>query len=632
MKIRVINFLFWNYIFQSFILYQAQRCFFRCHRKSVEMPGNLKTYYQCFEQPSSIFPTGTDVVSSAEMDQKVSARDVNNPENTETHTQSEVTEPKTETSLLSIKPHQPKDIGFMVTYSASAGVEKPRKTLKFQTSWYSEFTWLHCDEKSGKILCHTCMKAVEAKLIDPKIFKLAETVFISDGFFNWKKGREKFASHQRSDLHTAAKEKLIAVSKPTITSQMDRKYKEDQTKARDALVQIVTSVRYLACQGLALRGKNNDGGNLKKLLELRSEDDKKLSEWLARKTNYTSSEIINEILGLMANDIVRIIASQITEESTHFGIVCDGTRDISGNEQESICFRYITKNLEIREDVVGLYHVKDTSGASLAKMLEDVLVRLQLPLTNLRAQTYDGASNMAGEYNGCQAKIKSKQPLALYTHCGSHVSNLVTSKSVQDSGSTLIRDALDCVHELGKYYQKSGKFKDLYLDQNSSDPEKASPGTLKPICPTRWLTREPAVTSALNNYNEIISALEEAASQFGSTTGSKASTLLKSFKSSKTVLGLRSAQPFLRIMESFNKALQGKNQTVAGMMQSVQLLKNELVEMHTDEYFRDIFEQVDEDIDNFNLEPFELPRKRQISEKIGGGAAGHNYSTTNIFT
>ena len=39
-------------------------------------------------------------------------------------------------------------------------------------------------------------------------------------------------------------------------------------------------------------------------------------------------------------------------------------------------------------------------------MIPDVLIRLQLPIENLRSQTYDGAANTAGKFYGCQAEIK----------------------------------------------------------------------------------------------------------------------------------------------------------------------------------------------------------------------------------
>lgn len=123
-------------------------------------------------------------------------------------------------------------------------------------------------------------------------------------------------------------------------------------------------------------------------------------------------------------------------------------------------------------------------------MLQDAMIRLQLPIQHLRAQTYDGASNMSGKYKGCQAEMKKVQPLAMYVHCGAHVTNLITAKAIQNA--PYIRDALDHVQELGNLYNSSGKFKHLYLDLHADDADSPSPTRLKPICPTRWLTRCPA--------------------------------------------------------------------------------------------------------------------------------------------
>ena len=47
----------------------------------------------------------------------------------------------------------------------------------------------------------------------------------------------------------------------------------------------------------------------------------------------------------------------------------------------------------------------------------------------LRGQGYDGASNMSGHTRGVAARIKEKNPLALYTHCCNHVLNLVILKA-----------------------------------------------------------------------------------------------------------------------------------------------------------------------------------------------------------
>ena len=95
----------------------------------------------------------------------------------------------------------------------------------------------------------------------------------------------------------------------------------------------------------------------------------------------------------------------------------------------------------------------DTTGQTIANCVLDVLIRLQLPLSSLRGQTFDGASNMAGAYKRCQAIIGQRQPLALYTHCGSHCTNLAAEKVC--SLGPLLRNSMQAVQEAGAVFSSS---------------------------------------------------------------------------------------------------------------------------------------------------------------------------------
>ena len=66
--------------------------------------------------------------------------------------------------------------------------------------------------------------------------------------------------------------------------------------------------------------------------------------------------------------------------------------------------------MEVHEDFVGLYNVEEITGKAISSMIQDVLLRLQLPVDQLRGQTYDGACNMSGKFHGCQAEILKKLP------------------------------------------------------------------------------------------------------------------------------------------------------------------------------------------------------------------------------
>ena len=59
-----------------------------------------------------------------------------------------------------------------------------------------------------------------------------------------------------------------------------------------------------------------------------------------------------------------------------------------------------------------------------AEVAEVIVQSLKSNILHCRGQAYDGASAMASEKVGVQARICIISPLALYTHCRSHVLNL----------------------------------------------------------------------------------------------------------------------------------------------------------------------------------------------------------------
>lgn len=181
-----------------------------------------------------------------------------------------------------------------------------------------------------------------------------------------------------------------------------------------------------ACYPRALRG-HEDNSNLYQLLRDKSEDDVLLAKWLQRfQKEYMSPQIQNEILSTMSDSIVSEIAHTIRQLPVlQYAVIMDGTQDISGQEQESICLGYVDADLKPHEEFIGLYFFSETTGKSLAGVVKDVLLRLNLPMHSLRSQTYDGAANMSGNHAGAQALIKKEQPLAPYVHCGAHCANLI---------------------------------------------------------------------------------------------------------------------------------------------------------------------------------------------------------------
>ena len=82
--------------------------------------------------------------------------------------------------------------------------------------------------------------------------------------------------------------------------------------------------------------------------------------------------------------------------------------DISNKEQVALCIRYIDELFQPHEDFLGLYFVESIKADILVACLKDVLVRMNMPITNCRGQCYDGAANMMRIRNGVATQICGK--------------------------------------------------------------------------------------------------------------------------------------------------------------------------------------------------------------------------------
>ena len=110
---------------------------------------------------------------------------------------------------------------------------------------------------------------------------------------------------QRSSGETSSK-----ASSTHVEAQLNAQHLLDQQHHRCMLTKLLSSVRFLARQGLLLRGHCEDinslDGNLYKLL-LRAEDCPQLKSWV----QYTSPDIINETIAIMGNTVLREILGLI---------------------------------------------------------------------------------------------------------------------------------------------------------------------------------------------------------------------------------------------------------------------------------------------------------------------------------
>ena len=266
----------------------------------------------------------------------------------------------------------------------------------------------------------------------------------------------------------------------------------------------------------------------------------------------------NEILKTMALLILRQVVEMISV-APFLTIMIDETTDVSNKEQVVICFRWVSQLLEAHEEFIGLYQVESTESEILVAVIHDVLQRLNVSVSKLRGQCYDGASAMSGSRGGVATKLQREEPRAIYTHCYGHALNLACGDTIKKS--KVMRDALDTAYEIVKLVKKSPRH-DATLHKIKQEMPESSPG-IRVLCPIRWTVRADALQSIISNY-EFLQKLWLESLDFVKETEMKCriqgvASCMKTFDFFGTVFG----ELLLRHSDNLSRTLQSSSMSAA---------------------------------------------------------------------
>lgn len=275
-----------------------------------------------------------------------------------------------------------------------------------------------------------------------------------------------FDKHQASTAHHEILESLVLLPSQIqghVGEMCNHNRKEEKRANGKMFMQILQNIRFLACQGLPLRGSNDDTeSNFIQLLHLHNTDGN-VDAWLSKKFNkYTLHDINNIILKEMANKILCDIGENVHDGGL-LSIKADECTDcsnkkrftinfygwiFSNKEQFTINFRWVDSKLQDHTEFIGLYSVDSIDAKFLVTSIKDVLFWMNLTLSNCRGQCYNGASNTSGAKGGVVTQLIAVKNRALYTHCYCHALNLAIADTIKQSN--VCRNVLETACEITK--------------------------------------------------------------------------------------------------------------------------------------------------------------------------------------
>lgn len=126
------------------------------------------------------------------------------------------------------------------------------------------------------------------------------------------------------------------------------------------------------------------------------------------------------------------------------------------------------------------------------------------------------------------------------------------------------------------------------------------------------------MTALLNQYEAVLDSLEEMSTTGNGESASKAAGLLNRFRDGVTLLGMVVSLKIFGPLEELNRSLQGRSETISGMIEAAEVVKAQLVLLRTGEHFKVLFAEVQQLCTQYRLDPVDLPRQRRPPLRYSG--------------
>jgi hypothetical protein len=145
---------------------------------------------------------------------------------------------------------------------------------------------------------------------------------------------------------------------------------------------------------------------------------------------------------------------------------------------------------------------------ALKEMIVKAVADLGLSMADCRGQSYDGAGNMAGKYNGVSSLIQGQFNKALYVHCMNHRLNLCVADTCSEY---LVKDMMSVVRSLSSFFSGSPKRQQHLKENVKSLLPSSKHEVLINVCETRWIARLDGLDRIVELLLPVVCTLEDIA-------------------------------------------------------------------------------------------------------------------------
>ncbi|KAF0708975.1 zinc finger MYM-type protein 1-like, partial [Aphis craccivora] len=209
--------------------------------------------------------------------------------------------------------------------------------------------------------------------------------------------------------------------------------------------------------------------------------------------------LVKLIAKILGEQIQNSIVKEVTY-SGQFSLEIDSTQDVSVVDQLTVCLRYVYKG-EIKERLLKMIPIQFSTGEAQYTIVKSTLQSLGIDVKKIVGQSYDGAANMKGKFNGLQTHFKKDAPNSIFTHCHAHVLNLIIGDVTKCN--IVSQNLFDLLQKTAVFFSESHKRTDVWkhiLSINEKGSNKLR--KLQKLGNTRWNSKDVALKTIFHSWSE----------------------------------------------------------------------------------------------------------------------------------
>lgn len=264
-------------------------------------------------------------------------------------------------------------------------------------------------------------------------------------------------------------------------------------------------------------------------------------------------------ISLISEDVITNLQKDLINCSA-LSLALDESTDIEHKPQLAVFVRYVTNNVDVKEELLDLIALKDTTrGLDIKNALDGVLRKHSVPIKKLVSVATDGAPAMRGPINGLLALMNADAmyPNFISVHCIIHREHLAAKYFKYDHIMVIVLKIVNYIRSSAKTHRQ---FK-AFIQELEDD---SLPDDVSWFCLVRWLS----VSNVLTKFFDLLEPIKNFLVEKGKS--------FPELEDPKWLIDMAFFTDIVKHLQSLNLSLQGHNKLICDLAQSVFSFHNKL--------------------------------------------------------